>query len=175
MPYVDPQSVHNPTTGQIATAAWGDAVRDALQYLSGGFPHCSILESTAQSVSNSTATDLTSNEENSDIGGMHSTSSNTERVTVPAGEGGLYRADSVVNYALDADGYRVLNFKKNGTTDFNVAICPVNSGAVQTVLSGGRSLVLVAGDYLTVNVFHNAGAALNITMLDFSVRWIATA
>ena len=30
-PYVDPQTIHNPSTGASPPASWGDAVRDALE------------------------------------------------------------------------------------------------------------------------------------------------
>lgn len=33
MPYIPPASIENPTPGQVATAAWGDAVNAALDYL----------------------------------------------------------------------------------------------------------------------------------------------
>ena len=33
-PYVDPQTVHNPTTGTSPPASWGDTVRDNQQYFS---------------------------------------------------------------------------------------------------------------------------------------------
>ena len=112
MPYTSPSTGHNPTTGNAIPASWGDDVNTALDYLATNFPHCSILESTAQSVANATEADLTSDEENSDIGGMHSIAANTERITIPASEGGLYLAAATVRFASDADGYRVLAIRK---------------------------------------------------------------
>lgn len=175
MPYSDPQSTHNPTTGQIIPASWGDIIRDDLEYLARNFPHCSIFESTAQSVATSTETDLTSNEERSDIGGMHSSVSNTERITVPSGEGGLYTIAAVVNFAANATGFRQLLFRVNNTTNYDAFALPNNGAGAATIFGTSRSLVLAAGDFVTCRVFQNSGGALNVTMLDFSVAWRAVA
>lgn len=32
-PYVDPQTVHNPTAGGVPPATWGDTIRDDLEFL----------------------------------------------------------------------------------------------------------------------------------------------
>lgn len=175
MPYQDPNVVHNPATGTIAPASWGDTIRDQLQYLSGGFPHCSVYGSAAQSLTNNTTTNLLANSENSDIGGLHSTSTNTDRATVPAGEGGLYRVSAVISYAANATGYRVLNFRVNNTTDYNVTVLDTNATAsLATTMSGSRSMVLAAGDYVVVQAYQNSGGALNCTLLDFTVEWRST-
>lgn len=176
MPYVDPQTIHNPTTATIAPASWGDGVRDALQYLSGGFPHASIKETTAQSIAHNTAVDLTSDEEDSDIGGLHSTSSNTARLTVPASEGGLYRISATVTFAANATGYRTLALAVNGVTGYTLQnLDPVQTGGVTTTMNGSRSLILAAGDYVTCQVFQTSGSSLNCTMVNFSMEWRATA
>lgn len=175
MPYSDPQDTDNPTTGQPILAAWGDIVRDDLEYLARNFPHCSIYESTAQSIANNTETDMTSNEELSDIGGMHSTVSNTERITVPSGEGGLYRADATVSFAANATGFRQLIFRVNNTTNYNAFAVTNNGAGAATIFTGTKKLVLAAGDYVTCRVYQNSGGALNVTMLEFALEWRAVA
>lgn len=175
MAYSDPQSTSNPTTGQPILAAWGDVVRDDLEYLARNFPHCSIFESTAQSIPNNTETDLTSNEELSDIGGMHSTVTNTSRITVPSGEGGLYRADATVSFAANATNFRQLIFRVNNTTNYNAFAITNNGAAASTIITGNRKLVLAAGDYVTCRVYQNSGGALDVSMIDFSLEWRAVA
>lgn len=176
--FVDPQTVNNPTTGQVAPAAWGDAVRAATVYVAGGFAHCSIKESTPQTITTGSGsyTPLTSDEENSDIGGMHSTSVNTSRVTVPTGEGGLYTATACVTFADNQTGVRALAILVNGgaSPQNAVAVTPAPVG-FGTGMSIAASFVLVAGDYLEVGVFHTKGSNLACTLNDFSVTWRATA
>jgi hypothetical protein len=178
MGYVDIQTISNPTTGQPILASWGDGARDALQYLSGGFAHCSIKETTQTITTGSGSyTALTSTQENSDIGGMHSTSSNTSRVIVPSGEGGLFDVTATVTFATAATptGVRVLGFGKNGSQPtFSAADATPLPTPFGTSLTGVSSFVLAAGDYLELMVFHTQGTDLACTMNDFSVKWRAT-
>lgn len=176
MPWADPQATHNPTTGQIIPASWGDVVRDDLEYLARNFPHCSIKETSAQSIANATWVALTSNEENSDFGGMHSTSSNTSRITVPVGEGGLYTVSCAVTFSNDATGQRFVGIGKNGSNPtYSLQGVDAAGGAAGTSLSGFTTFVLAAGDYLQCMVNQTSGSALDCLLNDFTVMWKAVA
>lgn len=160
MPYTDPQSGHNPTTGQVIPASWGDAVRDAEEYLARNKPHCRIRNTANISVPNATDTALTFNSERVDVGGMHSTGSNTSRITVPASEGGFYLMGGGVQVASNATGHRQVGIRLNGST-FLVAsrVAAATSGA--TVMAVSTGYQLAAGDYLELVVTQDSGGALN--------------
>lgn len=177
MAYADPNVTSNPTTGQIIPAAWGDIVRDDLEYLARNFPHCSIKETTAQSIPTATWTALTSDEENSDIGGMHSTTVNTSRITIPAGEGGLYFITIAVTHAQPggAAGERFVGVGKNGAAPTISLASNTALTASATSQSGSISMVLAAGDYVECKVFHTRGSNLDCNLNDFSVAWQAVA
>ena len=176
MAYVSPATGHNPTTGNVIPASWGDDVNTALDYIATNFPHCSIFESTAQAVTTgATGEDLTSNEERSDIGGMHSTASNTERILIPAGEGGLYVCTATVAFATNATGYRYVQFLVNNTTTNHGQMVASSGAANFTIVNAMRPLALNAGDYVTCRAVQTSGGDLDVTLVDFSVLWIATA
>lgn len=161
MPYSDPQTTHNPATSTVAPAAWGDAVRDALEYLARNRPHARVYNSTTQSLTTATQTAITFDSERVDVGGMHSTVTNTSRLTVPTGEGGWYRLGGCIEFAANATGYRNVSIRINGTTYV----------AVQTSVSAGagtghRVMVaceyqMAAGDYAELIGFQTSGGNLN--------------
>lgn len=173
MPYT--AFAHDPTTGQAIPASWGDQVVDNVDYLATDHPHCIIFESTPQTVTTGTTGEaLTSNEETSDIGGMHSTVSNTELITIPSGEGGLYTISATVTYAANATGIRQLVLEFNATTQVTLQkVDACSSGS--TVLNGNITRNMAAGDTVSVWAIQTSGGDLGCTMTDFSVRWVATA
>lgn len=175
MPFVDPDTVSDPTTGQPITAAWGDQVNANQNYLATDRPHCSVYNSTTQSIATApTYTAITADSELSDIGGMHSTVTNTSRVTIPTGEGGLYRVFATVQFDSNATGYRHVEFFVDATTQYPCDQVPAVNGAV-TIISAARSMSLAAGSYVEVRCRQSSGGNLNVTLLDFSVDWSATA
>lgn len=162
MPYADPQSTHNPATGTIAPAAWGDAVRDALEYLARNRPHCRVYRTTNQSIANTTTTALTFDAERVDVGGMHSTSSNTGRITIPTGEGGFYIIGANVQFAINGTGYRQLSLRLNGSTLIGTKSILATTGIAATNLAIEVAYQFAAGDYIEVTVAQSSGGALNV-------------
>jgi len=166
--YVDLNTIHNPATGTVAPASWGDAIRDALEFLIDP-PSCSVFNSAALSVANNTITNLTANSELFDNNGMHSTVTNTDRIT--AVTAGRYLFFATVTFANNATGARLLQFQKNGTTAYNVTQGPPVSGR-DTDFSGVRAIDMVAGDYVVVQVRQESGAALNVTLKEFGATYL---
>lgn len=171
MPYVDLNTIHNPATGTVAPASWGDQVRDNDEFLIDP-PAVSIKESTAQSITNVTDTALTSDEENYDNNGMHSTVSNTTRLT--AQTAGRYLVWGQVQWAGNTGGfYRQMFFRVNGTTQYLVSLSPaIGDVSVGLQQSGSRTIVLAVTDYVELMVRHNAGGALNCTMGEFGALFL---
>ena len=170
MPYVDPQTVHNPATGTVAPATWGDTVRDDLEFLIDP-PACSVFNSAAVSVTTGTTfTIMNANSENFDNDGMHSTVSNTSRIT--AQTAGRYLCLATATYASGTTGFRGLAFLHQGTTKFGeVQISPA-AGGVGTAVTTAATRVLTAGQYVEVEARHTQGSNLDVTLVEFAMIFI---
>lgn len=165
MAYATLSSVQTISTGQPFLAATLQQANDNDAFLASR-PQCSVYNSAAQSISNDTATDLTADTENVDTDSMHSTASNTARITIQTA--GVYLFLAQVVFAADADGRRALLFRVNNTTNYDVQAVPSVGALNSMAISGVRILDLSAGDYVTCRVLHTAGAALNATLSEFA-------
>lgn len=161
-PYVDPQSIHNPSTGTSPPAAWGDAVRDGLEYLARA-PGCSVRKS-AQNVNATTwtavrwdATDVR------DTDGYHDPASNNSRITIPTGLGGRYYVHGTIAFASNSTGVRMARYRLNGGGDFRLQNLNALGSALGTVLGFSFEVDLAAGDYFELEVWQNSGGTLSIT------------
>lgn len=162
--YVDPNSVHNPSTGAVAPAAWGDTLRDCLEFLIDP-PACSVFHNTTQSVSSGSGTILNANSETADNDAMHSTVSNTSRITINTA--GRYQFQANVQFAGNVTGYRQIQFQVNGATVFATDRM-ISVGSNDTIFSCVAFRTLIVGDYVEVNVFQNSGSSLNVTLNEFT-------
>jgi hypothetical protein len=124
------------------------------------FAGCRVLLTAAQSISNSTDTSIAFTSETYDTDGYHSTTTNTSRMTIPAGKAGYYQLSSSVTYKPNGTGIRATDFFKNGVRAQYSEIKPQSSGdqsvSQTTILYGAE------GDYFEVVVFQNSGGALDI-------------
>jgi hypothetical protein len=118
--------------------------------------------SAVQNISNDTLTAITMDSEEFDTDGFHSTSSNTSRMTIPAGLGGKYLVVGGTYFATaDVDGVRIMRLRKNGA-DVRGEKRSVPSASTSGALIGTWILDLVAGDYVEVFVYQNSGAAMDV-------------
>jgi hypothetical protein len=169
VPYVDPNTVSNPTTGAVITAAWGDVIRDDLEYLIDP-PACSVSHSA--SVTKGTGTSLSAlaaDTEAYDNATMHSTSVSNSQILIPYD--GRYQVGVVLSWDANASGNRATAFQVNGgggSDDYLVDIRTGTSGN-STGVSGYRTLELTAGDIVEVAVWQNSGGNLDVDLVEFSV------
>lgn len=166
MAYIDPNTILTPDPGDVLTAAWCDTVRDDLEFLVDP-PACSVYHNTTQSQTTGTAlTALAANSENYDNDSMHSTVTNNSRITIQTA--GRYEVGAVVSWAANATGNRALAFAKNGV-GVNDYLVDIRTGTAtnSTGISGSRTLVLAAGDYVEVSVWQTSGGNLNATLTEF--------
>lgn len=169
MAYTDANTVSNPTTGQPILAAWGDQIRTNQEFFVDP-PACSVYASSAQSVATgASGVALTANSENYDNDSMHSTSTNTSRVT--AQTAGRYLCIATVQFAANATGNRRVAFVVNGTTTHESTLIPAVQAVNSVVLTAPRSLVLAASDYVEVSVWQTSGGNLNVTLLEFAAMF----
>jgi len=104
-----------------------------------------------------------------DTGGLHSTSVNTSRLTIPANGAGKYSVKSSVAMANGAGNRRILRYKINGTakSDFQTVAVPVVGSSSQ--FSGSADYLLAGGDYIELEVWQNSGGNLAISEATFAI------
>lgn len=171
------------TVGDVLPAAdLNTHVRDNIAWITNDHPRCRVYRNSDQTISTSTDTAIAFGQERFDVGGMHSTSTNTSRVTIPSGGAGLYLLTASVRWAGNATGYRTLSITVNGapgtgTTIVDESILSIGAGAGtrQTVTTMYQ---MAAGDYAEVYVWQNSGGNLACTSNgnyspEFTVCWIA--
>lgn len=165
----DPTGAHTPTTGQAAPAAWGNKVNAAVDFLRSA-PSAGVYNSAALSIATGALTALTFNSERWDNDSIHSTASNTSRLTCVTA--GLYVVECHIVWAdAHADG-RQLDLRVNGATVIRV----VNNA--ETHQSVVRSWKMAAGDYVEAYVTQSSGATKTIQAAsaytpEFAMTWVS--
>jgi hypothetical protein len=99
---------------------------------------CALNRTTDLAVSNGTITQITFDSELFDTDTMHSTSSNPERITIAAGQGGYYLWTIKCTWDTNSTGTR--------------QFIPYKNGVIQ----------LAAGDYISMAAYQDSGGSLNI-------------
>lgn len=141
-------------------------------------PACSCRRSTNQSINNATDTVITLDTELFDVGSMHSTVTNTSRITIPTGGGGTYLICGQVTFAANTTGQRNLDIWKNGTTRIGNDRKNMTVASQECTLSILMFEKLVATDYIELRVQQDSGGALNVLTKDpwspsLAVIWVA--
>lgn len=121
------------------------------------------FHSTTQSIADATMTAVSLDSEDVDVGGLHSTSSNTSRLTIPTGAGGFYLVFGQVSFAVNVTGVRTARITKNGATDLALTqFNAVSDGIRPTVIPVTWSGTLAAADYVEMFAQQTSGGALNV-------------
>jgi len=174
---------YDATSGFKLTAAdWDLGVRDALLFLMTAHPRVHAWNSTNLSFADTVTTLVTFNSENYDTDAMHSTSSNTSRIT--ATTAGLYefhwfiRMASTTYTQLDLD----IRLNAGGSSGGGSSILPSNlpftSGGSFRIVNFHYIQFMNAGDYHEAFLTQTSTAARLATGGPFTTfcqaRWIAT-
>lgn len=145
-------SIQNDTTEKFAIDKDGRIVTALV-------PSVRVYNSANQSISDSTLTAITFDSERYDTDSLHSTSSNTSRLT--ASVAGKYLIFANLSFATNTTGYREFTVRLNGSTyvldDTRV---PVTGNRTIATISGIYQLA--AGDYIEAVVYQTSTVALNI-------------
>ena len=125
------------------------------------FAGCGLTKSALQAAANATTVFLTFDTEEFDVGGYHSTSSNTSRITIPSGKGGKYLFVLTVNFSSNATNQRLLMLYKNGSVHKYSTALPALSGAS---FRATTSIIVdaVATDYFEFAVYQDSGVSLDV-------------
>ena len=125
----------------------------------GGFVGVRLTKSAVQSLANNTGAKITWDTETYDTNTFHDPSTNTSRITIPAGKAGYYSISATGAIAGNSTGQRYYAYYINGvyTQNFGRAA----GFSADTVLSGTLVLNLAVADYIEVEAFQNSGGALD--------------
>lgn len=120
---------------------------------------CQLRQIVAQSIANNSYTAVTFTAEDVDTTGMHSTVSNTSRMT--AVYPGWYHHDGGSSIVAGATGVRGCRWAVNGTAvNASGLLFPANAAAT---ISAARSMLIFlnVGDYSELQQYQNQGSAQN--------------
>lgn len=137
-----------------------------------------VTRTAAYNLANAAFTAVPWDTETWDTDGYHDTSTNTERLTVPAGKAGKYQVSAGVGSAVAGATWNrfLVSICKNGVVvpggnqEFGAG---TNVFPMQVVTC---EVDLVAGDYIDVRYYQDSGAvrAMDLTQTALSMHWIGT-
>lgn len=169
MAYADLNTIQSTDPGDILTSAWCDQSRDNHEFLIDP-PAASVKASAAQSLTSGTTAVLTASSETFDNDGMHSTIANVSRVTIQTA--GRYQVSALVRFANSVTGGRHIALLVNGSTNHDIMAVAGHQSGFDSFLSGTKSFVFSAADYIEVRATQHSGVNLNTTLEDFYVKFI---
>lgn len=153
------------TVGTIwSKAKIGNVPYDDIDATLAKLARCQVYNNATQSISSGAFAALTFNSEDIDDGGLHSTVSNTSRITIPTGMGGIYLIGGATFFAANATGIRQIQVLKNGVTIVGTRglTAGFSVGGVGPALHTQALVSLAAADYVELSVFQDSGGALNV-------------
>jgi hypothetical protein len=123
------------------------------------FVGCGLRDSGNQTTTGGVDTAVTFNTEYFDTDAFHDTSTNTSRITIPAGKGGKYLFSyTMVNTAPAEANYSQSTIRKNGTAV--TGIQTLFSSLTYTTMAQTVILDLVATDYVEVYLLSDTAATI---------------
>jgi hypothetical protein len=170
--YVDLATIHVPSTGGVAPAAWGLQIRENQEFMIDP-PACSVFNTTTQNVGTTAFSVMLATSENYDNDGMHSTVSNTGRIT--AQTAGRYLFAATIAFGptnLDSNVALSVSLLVNGTTRLDGVGGNLGNGAVGSVATVVRTVVLSAGQYVESEAWHADANTIACTLREFSALYM---
>lgn len=120
-----------------------------------------LTRSAAQSIPNTTLTDILWTTETEDTDAFHSTSTDTARFTVPSGLDGLYLVALVLGYTAHSTASRSAIIYKNTTQISDIGF-PAYASPTPTLVQNTTVVRLAAGDYVKAAGYQSSGGALDL-------------
>jgi hypothetical protein len=151
------------TTGQVlkVNTSTSTGLEWAADSTTPTFAGARLFNSGSITLSNNTVTELTYDSETYDTNGFHSTSTNTARITVPAGKAGYYLIYASVEFNNNATGARELQIRKNGSlTNASAHYQGFSSGGFS--VNASSLIYLDVADYVSVYALQASGGNLTV-------------
>lgn len=171
MPYSSPASVSD---GNVAPASWGNSVKAATDFLANP-PACRVTNSANISIVNNTETTLTFDTERFDTDSMHSTVTNTGRITCVTA--GLYQISFSFRFPTQGVGmrYGIIWHSSAGALAGNSW-----AGAnitIDNITSISTLWKMAVGEWVEARVYQSTGGPLNASKNssdapEFSAVWV---
>lgn len=165
---------HTWGAGDYPTAAYfNQEIRDNVSFLANP-PTCRVFRSTTQTLTTGVAAAIAFDSERFDTDTMHSTVSNTERITFTTA--GVYVVTGILTYASNATGNRVTYIRINGAAslgyDLRAAVSGDTTNAIVTT-----TYKFAAADYVELIGIQNSGGNLLTGSTgnygaEFSAAWV---
>ena len=148
------------TNGQVLTADSSEATGLKFATPAGGsFVGARVTNSTNTTFANATVTTLTFDTETYDTNTIHSTATNTSRLTIPSGKDGYWEIYGTIRFDGSGTGQRQLRLLKNGTM-MDIFVL-AGSSAADASLIVSDTIYLVATDYIELAAYQSSGGNLN--------------
>jgi hypothetical protein len=163
------------TSGQVLTSNGASALPTwQAAGVTAALPGCAVSNSADIAATSGASTLLTFNTESFDTDSMHSTVSNTSRITFNTA--GVYSVGAMITWtASGAGSYRQLSLRLNGTTTIGlVQIPPVTGGTLATAMQLERTLKFAATDFIEFFGQQDSGGSLSMLTSNFSLLAHAT-
>ena len=148
------------TTGQVLTVAGGIP-----SWASAGsaFAGVSLYKSAAQSFSTGSGTNVTFDTELFDTDGFHSTATNTDRITIPAGKGGYYLLTARGIWTASSTGQRISTIRKNaGATQLARYVINNQTASAEATVLVQTVANLVATDFVVFECYQDGTGSLDL-------------
>lgn len=154
-----------------STAADGIAINRSGFITGASQPAAAVINSSNQSISDTTITVLSFDTEIFDRGSCHAGGSPT-RLTVPTGGAGIYIIYASTDYAPNSTGLRLGRIRKNGATNISTAFQAAVVGDA-TICQCVAIASLADADYVESIAYQTSGGALNVrNTTDTSLSWV---
>jgi hypothetical protein len=167
MPQPLPSTIHDPATGGVIPASWGDAVNEFCDDRDTG-PAARVYRSSSQAIPSGTWTTVTFDSERYDTADLHEAAINPSRLTAPAGKGGVYLVWFGGQLA-DTPGQIQARLRANGGIVYAVhgVYDTGDDSPAYRYFQVAALIPMAAGDYVEAQVYHNHGSASNLQAVNY--------
>lgn len=151
-------------TGEVVDAAGLNTyLRDNDLWVLTDSPCARAFNSAAFGTATATATNIPLNSERFDNASVHSTTSNTSRLTNPVGAGGKIIFGAQLEWQTNATGTRLALVILNGTTLIG-GDSTLGTAGVAAITGAISAYSLAAGDYIEIQGYQDSGGGLNVLL-----------
>ena len=128
-------------------------------------PYSKANTSVAVSITNGAPVTVPFDTNEGGVGGMHSTTVNPSRFTIPVGQSGWYAVTCQVGFAAAANGVRSVSIQQAGWKVLATARAPATATDYSYVNASTQAMI-DENDYVECTAFQTSGAALNTLVGD---------